>query len=72
MTPRRNARPLTHDEKKAAEAAFGHTPFNPAWSDAARRTYEGILEAMAKREAEQRDRPLAEVGAETEPEAVLL
>ena len=32
LTPRQ----ITHDEKKAAEAAFAGRPFNPKWSDAAR------------------------------------
>ena len=38
---------LTHDEKKAAEAAFRGAPFNPAWSHTARRIYQGISAAMA-------------------------
>jgi hypothetical protein len=36
-------RQLTYDEKKAAEAAFMGRPFNPEWSDAARRVYDGII-----------------------------
>lgn len=36
-------RNLTHDEKKAAEAAFQGLPFDPRWSAAARSVYEGIL-----------------------------
>ena len=36
-------RELTHDEKKAAEAAFTGVPFNPEWSDRARKVYEGIM-----------------------------
>jgi hypothetical protein len=39
LTPRN----LTHDEKKAAEAAFQGLPFDPRWSTAARSVYEGIL-----------------------------
>lgn len=39
LTPRN----LTHDEKKAAEAAFRGLPFDPNWSAAARSVYEGIL-----------------------------
>ena len=35
-------RTLTYDEKKAAEAAFTSRPFNPEWSEAARRVYDGI------------------------------
>jgi hypothetical protein len=40
---------LTHDEKKAAEAAFQGMPFNPAWSDASRQVYEGISNALYSR-----------------------
>jgi hypothetical protein len=39
-------RQLTYDEKKAAEAAFTGRPFNPEWSDAARRVYDGIVGVM--------------------------
>ncbi|MGZ8382993.1 MAG: hypothetical protein ACXWWE_03185 [Nitrospira sp.] len=42
-------RQITHDEKKAAEAAFAGRPFNPKWSDAARIVYDGILAAMGAR-----------------------
>jgi hypothetical protein len=37
---------LTHDEKKAAEAAFAGHPFNEAWSAAARAVYDGIVKAL--------------------------
>ncbi|WP_447598696.1 hypothetical protein [Nitrospira sp. Nam80] len=39
-------RALTHDERKAAEAAFRGDPFNPAWSVAAAKVYAGIVTAM--------------------------
>lgn len=39
------SRPLTHDEKKAAEAAFQGRPFDASWSKSARSVYEGILKA---------------------------
>jgi len=42
-----SVRPLTHDEKKAAEAAFRGAPFDPQWSDAARKIYLGISAAVA-------------------------
>jgi hypothetical protein len=42
------SRPLTYDEKKAAEAAFRGEPFNPAWSSAAAKVYAGIVDAMGK------------------------
>lgn len=38
-------RALTHDEKKAAEAAFSGRPFHESWSKSARLVYEGILAA---------------------------
>lgn len=39
-------RPLSHDEKKASEAAFRGLPFNPKWSNSAKDVYEGILQAL--------------------------
>jgi hypothetical protein len=48
-------RQITHDEKKAAEAAFAGRPFNPKWSDAARIVYDGILAAMGARTVEIHD-----------------
>ena len=41
-----STRQITHDEKKAAEAAFTGRPFNPKWSDAARIVYDGITTAI--------------------------
>ena len=37
---------LTHDEKKAADAAFAGRPFNEAWSASARTIYDGIVKAL--------------------------
>ncbi len=45
-------RELTHDEKKAAEAAFRGEPFNPSWSDAAAKVYAGLVHARQKRESQ--------------------
>ena len=45
-------RPLTHDERKAAEAAFRGAPFDPKWSDAARKVYLGLSAAMANKRNE--------------------
>ncbi len=39
-------RQLTHDEQKAAEAAFRGIPFDPKWSAAARAVYDGIVKAL--------------------------
>ncbi len=41
-------RPLTHDEKKASEAAFRGLPFNPKWSQSAKTVYDGILASLNK------------------------
>lgn len=46
MDTTRTPRVLTHDERKAAEAAFAHRPLNPAWSESAKRVYEGLLHAL--------------------------
>ena len=37
---------LTHDEKKAADAAFSGRPFNETWSASARAVYDGIVKAL--------------------------
>ena len=34
---------LTHDEQKAAEAAFRGLPMNPRWSESAQKIYTRIL-----------------------------
>ena len=39
-------RPLTHDEKKASEAAFRGLPSDPGWSQSAKSVYDGISQAM--------------------------
>ena len=39
------SRPLTHDEKKAAEAAFHGRAFNATWSKSALAVYQGMLKA---------------------------
>ncbi len=46
MSTSAKLRPLTTDEKKAAEAAFRGEPFDRTWSEAARTVYEGVLKAM--------------------------
>ena len=46
MDTTRTSRTLTHDERKAAEAAFAGRPFNPAWSESAKRVYEGLTKAL--------------------------
>jgi hypothetical protein len=46
MTNTPSPKALTHDEKKAADAAFAGRPFNEAWSTSARTIYNGIVKAM--------------------------
>lgn len=46
MQPDQTPRILTYDERKAADAAFAGRPFDPAWSEAARAVYDGILIAQ--------------------------
>ena len=41
---------LTHDEKKAADAAFAGRPFDESWSAAARAVYDGIVKALPHRD----------------------
>jgi hypothetical protein len=50
---------LTHDEIKAAEAAFKGASFDPKWSEAARKVYLGLSSAIANKrnEAFQEIRP---------------
>ncbi len=45
-------RPLTHDEKKAAEAAFKGSPFEHKWTKAARKVYLGLSAAIANKRHE--------------------
>lgn len=46
MTENSTPKSLSHDEKKAAEAAFAGRPFNPTWSAGARLVYDGIVKAL--------------------------
>ena len=47
-------KPLTYDEKKAAEAAFTGVPPNPEWTEAAQLLYARLSAAMTVRgEGEQ-------------------
>ncbi|MGH7230215.1 MAG: hypothetical protein ACREJU_02510 [Nitrospiraceae bacterium] len=67
----KRARPLTHDEKKAAEAAFQQLPFNPEWSEAARRVYDGIIGVMAELKPNSVLLLQSEMGAEAAWEKVV-
>jgi len=46
MEQNQPVRALSHDEQKAAEAAFAGRPFNPNWSARAKEVYEGIINAL--------------------------
>ena len=46
MTNTPTPKALSHDEKKAADAAFTGRPFNDAWSASARAIYDGIMKAL--------------------------
>jgi hypothetical protein len=46
MTYTPTPKALTHDEKKAADAAFEGRPFNETWSASARAIYDGIMKAL--------------------------
>jgi hypothetical protein len=48
MTNTPSPKALTHDEKKAADAAFAGRPFNVAWSASARTIYDGIVKALPR------------------------
>lgn len=45
------AKPLTHDEQKAAEAAFRGYPPSEDWTDSAYEVYARLSAAIAKRRA---------------------
>ena len=53
---------LTHDERKAADAAFAGRPFDSSWSQAARTVYDGILAAQGL------PKPMPAPGTSEQPE----
>jgi hypothetical protein len=55
---------LTHDEKKAADAAFAGRPFNETWSASARTIYDGIVKALPHTDIEISTPSNAEVPTE--------
>jgi hypothetical protein len=58
---------LTHDEKKAADAAFAGRPFNEAWSASARAVYDGIMKALPHTDVEMPAPSNTEESAEVLP-----
>jgi len=75
MSTSSTPRPLTTDERKAAEAAFRGEAFDTRWSEAARAVYEGIIAAKGFQTAgtAQPAQPPAdaepEVSSDQQPEA---
>jgi hypothetical protein len=64
-------RPLTHDQRKAAEAAYLGHPFNAAWADSARAVYQGVAKAKIARVLQQCREPVVDgTAAEVETETV--
>lgn len=51
MTHTPTPKSLSHDEKKAADAAFTGRPFNDTWSASARAIYDGIVAALPHSDA---------------------
>lgn len=49
----RKPRPLTFDEKNAAEAAFQGCPLNPAWSQTALEIYFGLRATIAAHDGQK-------------------
>ncbi|MDH5427388.1 MAG: hypothetical protein OEZ57_01420 [Nitrospirota bacterium] len=45
-------RSLTHDEKKASEAAFRGLPLDENWTESAKSVYEGIIQALGQHPSE--------------------
>ncbi len=46
------SRTLTHDEKKASEAAFRGLPQDENWTDSAKSVYQGIIQALGQDSSE--------------------
>ncbi len=62
------SRPLTHDEKKASEAAFRGLPQDENWTDSAKLVYQGIIQALGQDSSEL----LAPQGANDDSQPALL
>ncbi len=57
----KTARALSHDERKAAEAAFQGRSFNPEWSTAARQVYDGIAAVVRRQNPSAHPRPAGRI-----------
>lgn len=64
-----NPRLLTHDERKAADAAFAGRPCNPTWSESAKRVYEGLIGVMPNFQDESEAPSIQPPPTDSEPES---
>lgn len=64
-----NPRLLTHDERKAADAAFAGRPCNPTWSESAKRVYEGLIGVMPNFQDESEAPSIQPPQTDSEPES---
>ncbi|MGE0469184.1 MAG: DUF6573 family protein [Nitrospira sp.] len=69
MDTQQTPRQLTHDERKAADAAFAGRPCNPAWSESAKRVYEGVIGAMPTSQNESSSPGTQPLPTVSEPES---
>jgi len=72
MTHTPTPKSLSHDEKKAADAAFTGRPFNDEWSASARVIYDGIVAALPHTDAmislpARDEEPVEALSAQSEP-----
>lgn len=64
-----NPRLLTHDERKAADAAFAGRPCNPTWSESAKKVYEGLIGVMPNFQDESEAPSIQPPPTDSEPES---
>ncbi len=62
------SRLLTHDEKKASEAAFRGLPLDENWTDSAKSVYQGIIQALGKDSSELQ---VPEISNDESPQTLL-
>lgn len=65
-------RTLTHDERKAAEAAFAGRSFNPTWSASAKNIYDGLRRALPTPSLESTVTPIEQPDGEDETVSPLI
>ncbi|NJL16575.1 MAG: hypothetical protein HC938_04620 [Nitrospira sp.] len=69
MDIKSNPRLLTHDERKAADAAFAGRPCNPTWSESAKRVYEGLIGVIPNFQNESEAPSIQPLPTDSEPES---